>query len=131
MCLPRGIKYSLTSALSARITILRMPFTNPPISTRPSPSVMTACSLCLRPSNRPALDDVLVLDPPRELREDRVGERIPLDQHGPRLDPLVGLHLDLGAVDDRIPLALTAAVVGHADLAVTVRRDQVAVAVHD
>src|SRR3989441_7848561 len=77
------------------------------------------------------LDDVLVLDPSRELGEDRVGERIPLDQHGPRLDLLVCLHLDLGAVDDRVALALAAAVVGHADLAVAVRRDQVAVGVHD
>src|SRR5881409_484132 len=48
MCLPRGMRYSFISALSARITILRMPFTNPPISTRPSISVMTACSLGLR-----------------------------------------------------------------------------------
>src|SRR5207249_13686 len=81
--------------------------------------------------NRHTLDDVLILDPTRELREDRVRERIPLDQHGARLDPLVGLHLDLRAVDDRIALALAAAVVGHADLAVAVRRDQIAVAVHD
>src|SRR5262249_12421791 len=81
--------------------------------------------------DRHALEDVLVFDPTGELREDRVGERIPLDQHGARLDLLVGLHLDLGAVHDRIARALAAPVVGHADLAVAVRRDQVAVAVHD
>src|SRR6059036_2044203 len=54
MCLPRGIRYSLVSPLSARMTILRMPLTNPPISTRPSISVMTACSLGLRASNSSA-----------------------------------------------------------------------------
>src|SRR5438034_11812714 len=39
MCLPRGIRYSRVSPLSARMTILRMPFTKLPISTRPSISV--------------------------------------------------------------------------------------------
>src|SRR5438034_332668 len=54
MCLPRGIRYSLVSPLSARMTIFRMPLTNPPISTRPSISVMTACSFGLRASNSSA-----------------------------------------------------------------------------
>src|SRR4030095_6856836 len=75
--------------------------------------------------------DVLVLDPTRELGQDRVRERVPLDEHGPRPDALVGLDLDLGAVHDRVALALAAALVGHADLAVAIGRHQIAVAVHD
>ena len=54
MCLPLGIRYSLVSASSARITIFRMPFTNPANSTTPSISVMTACSRGLRASNSSA-----------------------------------------------------------------------------
>ena len=54
MCLPRGIRYSLASPLSARMMILRCPLTKPPISTRPSISVMMACSLGLRASNSSA-----------------------------------------------------------------------------
>src|SRR5215469_15890845 len=53
-------------------------------------------------------DDVLVLHLARELREDRVRERIPLDEHGARLDLLLRLDLELGAVHDRIALALAA-----------------------
>src|SRR6185436_835622 len=78
-----------------------------------------------------AFHDVLVLRLAGELREDRVGERIPLDQHGPGLDLLVVLDLDLGAVHDRVALALAAALVGHGDLAVAVGGDQVAVTVDD
>src|SRR5437870_1120192 len=78
-----------------------------------------------------ALDDLLVLDPAGELGAGRVRERIPLDEDRARLDPLVRLHLDLGAVDHRVALPLPATLVGHADLAVAVGRDQVAVAVHD
>src|SRR5438034_6304333 len=54
MCLPRGIRYSRVSPLSARTMIFRMPLTNPPISTRPSISVMTACSFGLRASKSSA-----------------------------------------------------------------------------
>src|SRR6185503_1346835 len=78
-----------------------------------------------------AFHDVLVLRLAGELGEDRVGERIPLDQHGPGLDLLVVLHLDLGAVHARVALALAAALVGHGDLAVAVGGDQVAVTVDD
>ena len=49
----------------------------------------------------------------------------------PRLDLLLGLDLDLGAVHDRIALALAAPLVDDDDLAVAVGGDQVAVAVHD
>src|SRR5439155_1740598 len=78
-----------------------------------------------------ALEDLLVLDPARELGEDRIRERVPLDENRARLDPLVGLDLDLGTVDHRVALPLPAALVGHADLTVAVGRDQVAVTVHD
>ena len=81
--------------------------------------------------DRDVLDDVVVLDAPGELGEDRVRERIPLDQDPARLHPLVRLHLDPGAVDDGVALALPAALVGDADLPVAVGRDEVAVAVHD
>src|SRR3972149_2419458 len=54
MCLPRGIRYSLVSPLSARITILRIPLTKPANSTVPSISVITACSLGFRASNSSA-----------------------------------------------------------------------------
>src|SRR4030095_12752129 len=82
-------------------------------------------------AHRHALDDVLVLDPPGELGQDRVGERVPLDEHGPRPDALLGLHLDLGAVHDRVALALPAAVVGTPALAAAGRRHEITVAVHD
>src|SRR2546422_7518462 len=78
-----------------------------------------------------AFDDVLVLHLARELGEDRVGERIPLDEHGALLDLLLRLDLELGAVHDRVALALPPALVGHADLAVAVGGHEVAVAVHD
>src|SRR2546426_1133357 len=78
-----------------------------------------------------AFHDVLVLHLARELGQDRVGERIPLDEDRPRLDPLLRLDLQLGAVHDRVALALPPALVGHADLAVTVGGHEVAVAVHD
>src|SRR5262249_35504528 len=78
-----------------------------------------------------AFHDVLVLHPARELREDRVRERIPLDEHGTRLDLLLRLDLELGAVHDRIALALAAPLVGHADLAVAVGGHEVPVPVHD
>src|SRR5437773_4275691 len=78
-----------------------------------------------------AFHDVLVLHLARELGQDRVGERIPLDEDRPRLDPLLRLDLQLGAVHDRVALALPPALVGHADLAVAVGGHEVAVAVHD
>src|SRR5262249_55601828 len=53
-----------------------------------------------------ALGDVLVLHLSGELREDRVGERIPLDQHGARLYLQLGPNLDLGPLHDRVALAL-------------------------
>src|SRR5262249_2979943 len=75
------------------------------------------------------LDDVLVFDPSGELGEDRVGERVPLDEHRARLDLLVQLDLDLGAVHDGVALALPPALVHDADLAVTVGGHQVPIAV--
>src|SRR5438067_7014693 len=78
-----------------------------------------------------AFHDVLVLHLAGELGEDRVGERIPLDEHRALLDLLLRLDLQLGAVHDRVALALPAALVGHADLAVAVGGHEVAVAVHD
>src|SRR5439155_1099101 len=48
-----------------------------------------------------------------------------------RLDPLLRLDLQLGAVHDRVALALPPTIVGHADLAVAVGGHEVAVAVHD
>src|SRR5881409_1791423 len=77
------------------------------------------------------LDDLLVLGPASELGEDRVGERVPLDENRARLDPLLRLHLDLGAVGDRIALALPAALVGHANFAIPICRNQIAIAVHN
>src|SRR5467141_3791107 len=78
-----------------------------------------------------AFHDVLVLHLARELGEDGIGERIPLDQHRALLDLLLRLDLQLGAVHDRVALALPPALVGHADLAVAVGGHEVAVAVHD
>src|SRR5438445_667402 len=78
-----------------------------------------------------AFHDVLVLHLARELGQDRGGARIPLDEDRPRLDPLLRLDLQLGAVHDRVALALPPALVGHADLAVTVGGHEIAVAVHD
>src|SRR5206468_8234598 len=52
-----------------------------------------------------ALHDVLVLHLARELGEDRVRERIPLDQHRALLDLLLRLDLQLGAVHDGVALA--------------------------
>src|SRR5206468_4329963 len=78
-----------------------------------------------------AFHDVLVLHLAGELGEDRVGERIPLDEHRALLDLLLRLDLQLGAVYDRVALALPAALVGHADLAVAVGGHEIAVAVHD
>src|SRR5207248_9502063 len=47
------------------------------------------------------------------------------------LDLLISPDLDLGAVHDRVALALAAALVGHRDLTVAVGGHQVAVAVDD
>src|SRR3989442_14929199 len=78
-----------------------------------------------------AFHDVLVVHLARELGEDGVGERVPFHEHGALLDLLLRLDLELGAVHDRVALALPPALVGHADLAVAVGGHEVAVAVHD
>ena len=79
--------------------------------------------------HRDALDDVAELHAARYVREDRVGEGIPLDQHRARLHLLAVVHPDVGAVDDRIALALATARVEDADLGVAVHHDVAALAV--
>ena len=81
--------------------------------------------------HRDAFDDVAELHDAADLGEDRDGVRVPLGDHLAGLHLVAVLLLELGAVDDRVALALALAVrlrvVDDRDLAVAVHDDQVAV----
>ena len=78
--------------------------------------------------DRDAVDDVLELDLPRFLREDRERVGIPLDQDLAVLDGLTVLDLQARAVDHLVALAVAALVVLHHDEAGAVHDDHVAAA---
>src|SRR6185312_3282942 len=81
--------------------------------------------------HRHLVDDVAVLQDAGDLGEDRHRERIPLRQQRLRGNLLPFLDEDLGAVGQRITLALAARVVGEDELAVAVHRHEVALLGHD
>ena len=72
--------------------------------------------------HRHLVDDVAVLHDAGDLGEDRHRERIPLGEQRLRPDLLPVLDEELGAVGERVALALAAGVVGEDELAVAVHR---------
>src|SRR5438105_3680558 len=70
-----------------------------------------------------ALDDVREADGAAHLGDDGRRERVPLRELGADLDLLAFLHVQLGAVDDVVALALAAVLIGDHQLAVAVHDD--------
>ena len=88
---------------------------------RERPVTSSSCSCIVTP-----VDDVAVLHDAADLGEDRHRERIPLGQQRLGGDLLAVLDQQLGAVDQRVALALAARVVGDDELAVAVHDHEVA-----
>ena len=73
--------------------------------------------------------DVLELRSSGELGDDRSRQRVPVGQHGARLDRLVGLDVERRSVRQLVTLALAAVLVRDDDLAGSRDHDQLALAV--
>ena len=79
--------------------------------------------------HRGALDDIPELHRPRHLRQNRIGEGIPLEQHRPSRNVLAVFHENVGAVHHRMMLSVAAARVADLDLSVAIHRDLATLAI--
>ena len=76
-------------------------------------------------------DDVPEFDPPGGLGQDGNGVGVPLGDQVPALDGLAVFHLDLGPVNDRIPLPFPAVLIHDGQFPVAVHDHQISVFVPD